>query len=237
MSFLVHCLAEVLQVIAESLLLLADVEFLDVVDQFLLQSVLVVFDIRNLLQSVHDVGLDLLHARFLVRLYAGEQCLDVVHLLGELLLQGSTLLAAELDEVVHSLVDGLLCSLPFLVCQFFHIGLGRHVGQAQQRSIPVGGLRNACLCRNLLDLLVIVLHQRHVDGRGVSHNVLFYPDREINLASFQILGDELTYLHFLLSIQRSNTCGEVESLAVQRLNLHVDLLFFVGYGSFSEACH
>ncbi len=44
MTFLIHGLAEILQVVGKALLLLADVELLDVVDELLLQAVLVVVD-------------------------------------------------------------------------------------------------------------------------------------------------------------------------------------------------
>ena len=55
--------------VGQALLLLTDIEFLDVVDQLLLHAPLVIVYARNLLQSVYDAGLDLLHATFLERFY------------------------------------------------------------------------------------------------------------------------------------------------------------------------
>ena len=66
MTLLLHGLAEIFQMVAEALLLLADVEFLDVVDEFLLEAILVVFHLGNLLQTVDDALADFLHARLLV---------------------------------------------------------------------------------------------------------------------------------------------------------------------------
>ena len=95
MTFLIHGLAEILQVVGKALLLLADVELLDVVDEFLLQAVLVVIHIRNLLQTVNDVLSDLLHASLLVWLDAGKESLDVIHLLSKFLLESGSFLLAE----------------------------------------------------------------------------------------------------------------------------------------------
>ncbi len=44
MTFLVHRLTEILEVVGETLLLLADIQLLNVVDELLLQAVLVVVD-------------------------------------------------------------------------------------------------------------------------------------------------------------------------------------------------
>lgn len=93
------------QVVGKALLLLADVELLDVVDEFLLQAVLVVIHIRNLLQSVNDVLSDLLHASLLVWFDASQERLDVIHFLSKFLLKSGSFLLAEGYEMVHSLAN------------------------------------------------------------------------------------------------------------------------------------
>ena len=59
--------------VGQTLLLLADVELLDVVDELLLEAVLIVVNLGNLLQTIDDALADLLHARLLIRFYLREQ--------------------------------------------------------------------------------------------------------------------------------------------------------------------
>ena len=214
MTFLIHGLAEILQVVGKALLLLADVELLDVVDEFLLQAVLVVIHIWNLLQSVNDVLSDLLHASLLVWFDASQERLDVIHFLSKFLLKSGSFLLAEGYEMVHSLANCIFCHFPLLIAQFFHIRLRCYIRKTQQSAVPVGWLRNACFSRNLLDLLVIILYKRRVDRSGICSSILINPDGEVNLASFQIFRDILTDFHLLLSIERSNTSREVKRLAI-----------------------
>ena len=115
MTFLIHGLAEILQVVGKALLLFADVELLDVVDELLLQTVLVIIHIRNLLQTVYDVLADLLHACLLVWFNAGKESLDIIHFLGEFLLQGSSFLLAEVAQMADSLANCIFCHCPLLV--------------------------------------------------------------------------------------------------------------------------
>ena len=61
-TFFLHSLAEVLQMVGQTLLLLADVELLDVVNELLLEAVLVVVNLGNLLQTIDDALANLLHA-------------------------------------------------------------------------------------------------------------------------------------------------------------------------------
>ena len=91
-----HGFAEVLQVVGQSLLLLADVELLDVVYQLLLQPVLVVLHAWNLQQPVDDARTNLLNAALFVGLNRSQERLDIVDFLIELLFQRSTFLCAEI---------------------------------------------------------------------------------------------------------------------------------------------
>ena len=118
--------------VGQALLLLADVEFLDVVDQFLLQPVLVVVDIGNLFQFLHDGLSDLGHAALLEGLQLVQQTFDVVDFLGEFLFQSGTFLTAEGVELVESVEQGLTGHSPLLVGELLNFGLQGHVGQAQE---------------------------------------------------------------------------------------------------------
>ena len=73
-----HCLAEVGEVVGEALFLLVDVEFLDVVDEFLLESVVVILYAEALLEAVEDALAYLLGALLLIGYDAVEQGFYVV---------------------------------------------------------------------------------------------------------------------------------------------------------------
>ena len=106
---------EVFEVVCQSLLLLVDVEFLDVVNQFLLKTVLVVVYLRNLLETIDNLFSNLWYTILFKRFDALQKISDIVNLLGKLLLQCRTFLFAEFGELFNSLVDSLLCYFPFLV--------------------------------------------------------------------------------------------------------------------------
>ena len=55
--------------VGEALLLLVDVELLDIIDEFLLQSVLVVIGAGHLLQTLYDAFTYLAYALFFKGLY------------------------------------------------------------------------------------------------------------------------------------------------------------------------
>ena len=232
-----HGLAEVFQMVGQPLFLLADVEFFDIIDEFLLQPVLVVVHFRNLFQPLHDVGPNLLHPRFLVRFDAGQQRSDVVYLLGELPLQSLPLLTAESHKRVDGLPDGPESSLPLSVGELFHLGLGRHVGHTEQCVKPVRGLGDARLGGNVLDLAIVVFHKCHIHRCGIGRSVFFHPNGEIHFTTFQLLGYQLSDFHFLLPVERSDARGEIERLAVERLDFYVNLLFLVGHDSLAVTCH
>ena len=128
---LVHGGAEVFQVISQPLFLLTDVEFLDVINQFLLQTILIILNIRNLREAVNDASAYLFNTQLFVWFNLIQQVGDVVQLLGELLLQCGTFLFAEVDELVESLCDGLLCDSPFLIIKHFSLGLDGHIGKRE----------------------------------------------------------------------------------------------------------
>ena len=86
MVFLRQCLAEIFQVVCQSLLFLADVEFLYVVYQLLLKSVLVIFHLWNACQTIYDALANLLNTTFLKRLYGSQKGFYVVYFLLKFLL-------------------------------------------------------------------------------------------------------------------------------------------------------
>ena len=97
--------AEIFQVVSQALLLFANVELLDIINQFLLKAVLIILNVGYALQAINNAGTYLLNTSFLPRLNAVQQLLNVVNLLSKLLLKGSTLLLTEVDQFVNSLFN------------------------------------------------------------------------------------------------------------------------------------
>ena len=222
--------------VRQTLLLLADVQLLDIVDELLFQAVLVVLSARNLLQAIDDALTDLLHTRLLVGFYRCQQLFDVINLLAKLLLQSGTLLCTEVHQMLHSLLYTTLHDLPLLVTEQLYLRLCQHVGHAHQQRHPVG-VRHLVFLGKACQLLIVVLHQCLVDLRSIDSSILFYPDVKLYLTSDDTLGNELTNLHLLLSVERSNTCRQVKLLRVERLDFHIDFLSLKGHDSLAIASH
>ena len=134
-----HGLHEIFQVVGQTLFLFVDIQFLDIINHFLLQAVLVVFHIGNRFQGFHQTLADALGggllvwfgAAFLVLLYAFPQLAYVLYVRGEFLLQCGTFLFAEVHELADGFLDGSPYGCPFLLVQFFHFRTGHDVRQAQ----------------------------------------------------------------------------------------------------------
>ena len=223
--------------VCQALLLLTDIEFLDVVDQLLLQTILVVVHPRNLLQTLHDALLDLLHATLLVGLDLCQQHGDIIDLLGKLLLKGCTFLCTEIHQILQGLAHGVLHRRPLFVGQLLCIRLCQHVRHTEQSVEPVIWYGDARLLRDTPDLLIIILHECRIDGGRVDSHILLYPDAHVDFSSDKGFGYHLAHLHLLLAIKGCNTCVQVKLLGVQRLHLYMDFLVFVSYDSFAVACH
>ena len=86
MTTLFHCFMEVFEVVCQSLLLLVDVEFLDVVNQLLLKTVLVVVYLRNLLETIDNLFSNLWYTTLLERFNTLQKVSDIINLLSKLLL-------------------------------------------------------------------------------------------------------------------------------------------------------
>ena len=223
--------------IGQSLLLLADVQLLDIIDEFLLQPVLVVVDLRDLFQAFDDRLFDLRHAALLEGLDRLQQCLDIVDLLVELLLQCGTFLTAESLQVSKSSLNTRTYGRPLLVTEFLFLRFPESVGQTQQHIVPVLRLRNAGFGRDRFDLLIVRLYNLGVDGHTGLCVVFLNPNREVHFATDERFGNHLSDLHLLFAVDGSDACGKVEGLAVERLHLNVYLLGLKGHCSAAIACH
>ena len=188
---------------------LTDIEFLDVVYQFLLQTVVVVLYVGNRLQTVNDACPDFLYSFFLERFYLSQQRFYVVYLFSKLLLQCGTLLTTEVVELLQRLVDGFESILPLFVAEFLHVDTCCDVGQSEECCPPVVRLGQLFVSHDVLYLLVVILYQRLVDRCGIGSGVLLNPQGEVNFSANYFLSDNLSQLHLFLSVERSNTCGEV----------------------------
>ena len=222
--------------IRQALLFLADVEPFDVVDEFLLQPILVVFDLGNAVQSLDDALADFLHALLLESLDAGEQLPDVIDFLGEFPFERCPFLTAEVGERVEGLLHGLAHHRPFLLAEHFGLGARRHVGHPHQRLKPVLRLGNAHRRSHLLHLPIIILHERGVDFGRVAA-VFFGRDDELHFSALQLLRNHLADFHFLLAIERHDTRHQVELLGIERLHLYADFLLSKGCDSLAVTRH
>ena len=231
-----HGLAEILQMIGQALLLLADVQLLNIIYQFLLQAVLVVFCPGNLLQAVDDALANLLYPTLLVWFYRQHQPFNIVSLLGKLLLQGRTLLGTEIHQMLYSLADTLSRHGPFLITENLNLCLRQHVRHAHQRRHPVR-TRQLMVVGKAAQLLVVAVHQRRIHRHSICRSILFHPEAELHFSAYDPLGNQLTDFHFFLAIDWSNTCGQVKLLGVERLDFHIDFLSLVGYDSLAVTRH
>ena len=112
-----------------------------------------------------------------------------------------------------------------------------HIGKAEQGAVPIFGFRKRQLLLHLLNLLLVGTNQCDVERIGRRSLILLNPEHEIHLAAFQFLLHDLAHFHLLLSIDGSDARGDVERLAIQRLDLCMNLLSVVLYDALAVACH
>ena len=144
MTIFCHSFAEIVEVIGKTLLLLADVKFLDIIYQLLLKAVLVVFHLGYGAESIDDALAYLFYTRLLVGLNFRHKLLDVVDLLGKLALKGCTLLTTEVNKLLKSHLDAIPCNSPLAIGENLQIGLGHHIRHPQQSGENVLWLGYAC---------------------------------------------------------------------------------------------
>ena len=223
--------------VGQSLLLLADVQLLYIVDELLLQPIPVIFRSRYLLQPLLYAGPDALHPTLLQRLDVCQKMLNVVYFLCKLALKRTSLLLAEVNKTVKSLSHTSLHHNPFLILQDLHIRLRQHIRHTGQRVNPVLRLRYARTAGNGFQLLVVILHKGGVHRSSLHTAFPFRPYTHVYLTPDKGLGHHLTYLHLLLSIERCYACLQVKLLAVERFDFYVNFLLFIGYNSAAVARH
>ena len=193
--------------VGEALFLLGDIQFLDVVDKFLLKAVLVVVDFWNLLKAVNDTLTDFLHTRVLVWFNALHESLDIVDFLAEFLCESLTFLTTEINEGIESRVDSLTSNRPFLFGKdFCLILLYENVRHTQDDRHHLGHRRSSLVVAagKCCELLVVILSEFDIDRCCISHLVLFNPDREIHFSADNFLLNHLSHLHFFLTIEWGN---------------------------------
>ena len=83
---ILHSINEVFQVVAQALFFFVDIQFLNVIDEFLLQTVLVIVHADGLFQSIRDAFFDFLYTLFFVRINRSQQLGNIRNLFAELLL-------------------------------------------------------------------------------------------------------------------------------------------------------
>ena len=88
-----------------------------------------------------------------------------------------------------------------------------------------------------LQLLIVAIHQGGIYRCCLGGSIFFYPYRKFYLATHQLFSNNLSHLHFLLTIERCNTGCQVKLLRIQRLHFNVDFLSFVSHDSLAVARH
>ena len=197
---------KVFQVIGKTLLFFVDIEFLDVIDKFLFQAVLVIIHTQCLFKRIGDTVLYLAYPFLLVGSHRFEQPCYILYLLTEFLFERCALLLAEVYQMIDSLFHCRMHHCPFLIAQLLSLILRHYIRHTEQRGKPVGRFGNTGSRRNFLNPFVISLHQFLIDRSGQLFRIfLLNPKAEIDLAPFQHFGYFVTDFHFLFPVKRSNT--------------------------------
>ena len=147
-----HGFTEIVQVIAQTLLLFVDIQFFDIIDQLLFQTVFVVIGVEGLFQCLCNAFTDFRHTLFLERFDGFQQVFDVVDFFCEFLFQGQTFLLAEVGQVLQGLLYGLAYRTPFFFGQFLDVDFRQYIGHAEQRGKPVFRERNVAGFRDAFNL-------------------------------------------------------------------------------------
>ena len=192
--------------VGKTLLLLIDIQLLDIVDQFLLQTVLIII-YRKLLQRIEDTFLDLRYSIFLIRFYGSQQLAYASDVCAEFPIQRLTLLLAEIQQMLNSFLHSCKHCIPLFFSQFHSLILsGHHIRHSQQSGKPILRSRNACFLHYLCQTLIISRHRALVDGyHHIGSFFFLYPQSEIHLSAFNLLSNIVANLHLLFSIQSRHT--------------------------------
>ena len=110
--------------VGEPLLFFVDIEFLNIEDELLFQTVLVVVDAFEFCQPFLETFPNFLHTALLERFDACKQVFDGIDVLVEFHGKGFAFLSAEIHQRFDSLVYGIFGHFPLFIAEFFHcIGL------------------------------------------------------------------------------------------------------------------
>ena len=82
-------------------------------------------------------------------------------------MKGGTLLATEFNELLKSILYGIMSHRPLSVGEHLLIGLGHHIWHSQECGEDILRLGNACCGNDIAYLGVIHLHQLLVDRCGL----------------------------------------------------------------------
>ena len=223
--------------VRQTLFFFADVKFLDVVDEFLFESVFVVVHSGEFLESFLESFADFLDAC----LFKGHDFFlergDGIQFLGEFFRECFSFLLSEVNEMVQCFVNGGADFAPFFVFEFLLSALHRALRQADEHFPRVGRHGDSRLRGNLLHLLEIGL-----GGCGVQHGrggrfVFFQPETEIHFSALKCLRNTCSDFHFLFSVSGSHTRGKVHAFAVERTNFDVNGFSFKDGIGFAETGH
>ncbi len=215
-------LDKIVEVGAEADFLLGDVELLDVEDEFLLEAVAVeVVLLDELVERALQPFAHLFDAACFVRLQGRQSFSDTGDAFTQVLAQSLPFVLPEFVETMHRFLQTTQERVPFFFRQtvsFIH----QHLGQAEQDLEIIIRLLQAEGLLGRLQLRVIRLEQRQVHGSTLTRFLRLDPDRAFHLAAFDKTVQLGAQLEFLFPVLRGQAEGQVEELAVHRLDLHRD---------------
>ena len=100
--------------IAKALFFFVYIQFFDIINQFLFQTVLVIIYAQRLFECVRDAFFHLFYPFFLIRSDLFEQQRDIRNLFAELLFQCGTFLFAEIYQMINRFKHRGVHYFPFL---------------------------------------------------------------------------------------------------------------------------
>ncbi len=201
-GFAVECFHEISQVLAKPLFFLVNVELLNVIYHFLLQTSEIDIHLSEFGEIVLNPGTNLADAFIFITRHLCQQVLYLSYALGEELFEFPALFASVFHQGVGSSVGrfnerGAFVLLVFGRCFGFH-----DVRQPHQKRHPVGGVRHSDSVGDILQTFLVGLEQRQVElSGGVAADVL-YSHYSLDFASFDPVCQAVAHLQFHRSISR-----------------------------------
>ena len=233
----VATLVEVVAMLAQTHFLLGNVQFLKVINQFLLEAVLVVLARSGQFGEVlRDALLDDLVATLLERFDLSQQIENQFNAVQQVFLQSLSFLNTEAVDDVEGLVEGL----PYLGDESLIIILNRDVENArhlEQHGGHVGSRRNVELNRDGLDLFLVGLHNVLVDVVGLGQIGVGDGDNRIDFAALQLGTNPVAEVQLGGTQFVGQFDLQVQLFAVQRLDFDGDFLCIKSLLGYTIASH